>query len=86
MLNTNIDTKQVCKGKIYRMTPQKGGSSEFKPKEEAEFVQATNIQPNKTYYIRPTMAPRFYETEFSPQQHINQINDLVNAGKVWQKI
>lgn len=77
------------RGKLFIMTPQKGGSSEFKSKEEAEFTQIGNIDdvhPFKIYYIRPTDAPRFYQTEFSSKQHIDQITELLNAGKIWQKV
>jgi hypothetical protein len=71
------------------MTPQKGGSSEYKSKEEHEFKQVWSIDdvhPFKIYYIRPTDAPRFYQTEFSSKQHINQIEELLNAGKIWQRV
>lgn len=76
-------------GKLYIITPVKGGSSEYKSKEEAQFKQIGNIDdvhPYGVYYIKPTDAPRFYQTEFSSKQHIDQITELLNAGKIWQKI
>ncbi len=79
------EDSQVCKGKMYIMTPVKGGSSEYKSKEEAEFKKAVDVHPFKEYFIRPTEAPRFYQTHFSNKQHIDQIEELLNAGKIWER-
>ena len=74
--------------KLYRMQA-KGKAKEFVlQKDKYEMIKVESIddvKPGELYYIKPTPAPAFYETVFDSKQHIDQINELLNAGYIWQR-